>query len=128
MSQILAARVVALRQGASAIRGTVQRCRASLGRSRGLWVRSAAAADGSAALPTETAGRSVTSATPERAGKQQMIDLQPPRGTRDFPPEDMRLRKWLFGKFAEVIVSIPTKSVDVNIIITNVIIISKYCA
>ena len=27
------------------------------------------------------------------------IDLQPPRGTRDFPPEDMRLRTWLFGHF-----------------------------
>ena len=29
-------------------------------------------------------------------------DLQPPRGTRDFYPEDMRLRTWLFGVFREV--------------------------
>jgi histidyl-tRNA synthetase len=28
--------------------------------------------------------------------------LQPPRGTRDFYPEDFRLREWLFGHFREV--------------------------
>ncbi|CAA0400404.1 unnamed protein product [Arabidopsis thaliana] len=26
----------------------------------------------------------------------QNIDVNPPKGTRDFPPEDMRLRNWLF--------------------------------
>jgi histidyl-tRNA synthetase len=31
-----------------------------------------------------------------------MMDLKPPRGTRDFFPEDMRLRNWLFGHFREV--------------------------
>ncbi|MEE2788534.1 MAG: histidine--tRNA ligase [Myxococcota bacterium] len=30
------------------------------------------------------------------------MDLKPVRGTRDFPPEDMRLRNWLFGHFREV--------------------------
>ena len=30
------------------------------------------------------------------------IDTAPPRGTRDFPPEEMRLRTWLFGHFREV--------------------------
>jgi histidyl-tRNA synthetase len=30
------------------------------------------------------------------------MDLAPPRGTRDFPPEEMRLRNWLFGHFHEV--------------------------
>jgi histidyl-tRNA synthetase len=30
------------------------------------------------------------------------IDLAPPRGTRDFPPEDMRLRTWLFDHFRAV--------------------------
>ena len=29
------------------------------------------------------------------------MDLAPPRGTRDFFPEDMRLRNWLFGHFRE---------------------------
>jgi histidyl-tRNA synthetase len=28
--------------------------------------------------------------------------LQPPRGTRDFYPEDLRVRSWLFGHFREV--------------------------
>src|SRR5262245_12064261 len=28
--------------------------------------------------------------------------LQPPRGTRDFYPEDLRLRSWLFGHFRDV--------------------------
>ena len=30
------------------------------------------------------------------------MNLAPPRGTRDFFPEDMRLRTWLFGHFREV--------------------------
>ena len=30
------------------------------------------------------------------------MNLSPPRGTRDFFPEDMRLRTWLFGHFREV--------------------------
>ncbi|KAM7468205.1 hypothetical protein LguiB_015767 [Lonicera macranthoides] len=32
----------------------------------------------------------------------QKIDVNPPKGTRDFPPEDMRLRSWLFHNFREV--------------------------
>ena len=30
---------------------------------------------------------------------EEMIDLQPPKGTRDFPPEEMRKRTWLFDNF-----------------------------
>ncbi|CAN1134800.1 Histidine--tRNA ligase, chloroplastic/mitochondrial [Linum perenne] len=30
------------------------------------------------------------------------IDVNPPKGTRDFPPEEMRLRNWLFHNFKEV--------------------------
>lgn len=30
------------------------------------------------------------------------MDLAPPRGTRDFFPEDLRLQHWLFGHFREV--------------------------
>lgn len=32
----------------------------------------------------------------------QRIDVNPPKGTRDFPPEEMRLRNWLFQNFREV--------------------------
>lgn len=52
-------------------------------------------------------GRTVTTVDPTKAkgGKgerKQIIDLQPPKGTRDFPPEEMRVRNWLFGHFREV--------------------------
>lgn len=33
---------------------------------------------------------------------QGVIDVNPPRGTRDFPPEEMRIRNWLFHNFREV--------------------------
>lgn len=33
---------------------------------------------------------------------RELIDTNPPRGTRDFPPDEMRLRNWLFGEFAAV--------------------------
>lgn len=32
----------------------------------------------------------------------EKLDLKPPKGTRDFYPDDMRLRKWLFGEFEAV--------------------------
>ena len=35
-------------------------------------------------------------------GGKEIISTDPPRGTRDFPPEDMRLRSWLFDHFREV--------------------------
>ena len=37
-----------------------------------------------------------------KKSKQQLIDLQPPRGTRDFLPPEMRLRTWLFDKFRQI--------------------------
>eukprot|EP00798_Chlamydomonas_sp_ICE-L_P022505 gene22505-29631_t len=36
------------------------------------------------------------------SSSKQMIDTQPPRGTRDFYPDEMRFRNWLFGEFAAV--------------------------
>mmetsp|Transcript_67532 Transcript_67532/g.166860 ORF Transcript_67532/g.166860 Transcript_67532/m.166860 type:complete len:529 (+) Transcript_67532:23-1609(+) len=39
----------------------------------------------------------------DQSGKAtEKLDLNPPRGTRDFYPEDMRLRNWLFGHWKEV--------------------------
>lgn len=46
--------------------------------------------------------RVLSDETEEIAQQQQLIDVNPPRGTRDFPPEDMRLRNWLFQHFREV--------------------------
>ena len=37
----------------------------------------------------------------DAAAKKGAMDLNPPRGTRDFYPEDMALRTWLFGKWRE---------------------------
>lgn len=31
--------------------------------------------------------------------KSEPLELKPPRGTRDFYPEEMRLQRWLFGKW-----------------------------
>ncbi len=51
-------------------------------------------------------GRSTTTTSPDRASsdgaRKKMIDLQPPKGTRDFAPEEMRVRNWLFGHFRDV--------------------------
>jgi len=50
-------------------------------------------------------GRETTKIDPTanaaRGSARPTIDLQPPKGTRDFPPEEMRRRSWLFGHFRE---------------------------
>jgi len=38
----------------------------------------------------------------EGGNKQAQLDTNPPKGTRDFYPEDMRLRTWLFDQWREV--------------------------
>jgi histidyl-tRNA synthetase len=43
-------------------------------------------------------------------------DLQPPRGTRDFYPEDLRLRGWLFDRFREVALRFGFEEVDAPIV------------
>lgn len=56
-------------------------------------------------LPTDNArgGRSGSLASPPvQPDFGEKIDVNPPKGTRDFPPEDMRLRNWLFQNFKEV--------------------------
>ncbi|QCD97935.1 histidyl-tRNA synthetase [Vigna unguiculata] len=50
-----------------------------------------------------TGGRSgALTPGPSVGADVQKIDVNPPKGTRDFPPEDMRLRNWLFNHFKEV--------------------------
>lgn len=55
----------------------------------------------------EGGGRSVTKQTANVDAKksnsqqQQQIELNPPKGTRDFPPEEMRKRNWLFDSFRQ---------------------------
>ena len=40
------------------------------------------------------------------------LDLQPPRGTRDFYPDDMRRRNWLFGLFRDTAARFGFEEVD----------------
>ncbi|CAN8257270.1 unnamed protein product [Cochlearia groenlandica] len=47
-------------------------------------------------------GRSGSIVAPMVNEDFQKIDVNPPKGTRDFAPEDMRLRNWLFNHFKEV--------------------------
>jgi len=53
---------------------------------------------GSAAVVQDDARRS--DASPSAPAEK--LDLNPPRGTRDFFPADMRLRSWLFGQWRAV--------------------------
>ncbi|KAB1223596.1 hypothetical protein CJ030_MR2G024113 [Morella rubra] len=46
-------------------------------------------------------GRSGALSPPPITEDVQKIDVNPPKGTRDFPPEEMRLRNWLFHNFRE---------------------------
>lgn len=55
---------------------------------------------------TNETGRSGSRSSPPPAGALQKIDVNPPRGTRDFPPDEMRLRTWLFHNFREVVGSV----------------------
>ena len=48
------------------------------------------------------ASAAVVQAEKETGAAKGKMDLNPPRGTRDFYPEDMALRTWLFGKWREV--------------------------
>ena len=40
----------------------------------------------------------------DTGNEKKAMDLNPPRGTRDFYPEEMALRNWLFGKMRETAV------------------------
>mmetsp|Transcript_7916 Transcript_7916/g.26289 ORF Transcript_7916/g.26289 Transcript_7916/m.26289 type:complete len:480 (+) Transcript_7916:48-1487(+) len=63
----------------------------------------AASASTEAAAPAAAAARKTGTATPERGGGAAggALDVQPPKGTRDFPPDEMRQRQWLFAHFRE---------------------------
>ncbi|KAL6838476.1 hypothetical protein ACP4OV_031721 [Aristida adscensionis] len=54
-----------------------------------------------------------------------VVDLNPPRGTRDFPPEDMRLRTWLFAQFREVSRLMAFEEVDFPVLESEALFIRK---
>ncbi|KAK9153907.1 hypothetical protein Sjap_001387 [Stephania japonica] len=47
-------------------------------------------------------GRSGALSPGPEAESAQRIDVNPPKGTRDFAPDEMRMRNWLFHNFREV--------------------------
>ena len=63
---------------------------------------SAADSDAGAAAAVATQERKAGSGKIGDAAGRGMVDLNPPRGTRDFFPEDKRLQNWLFDEFAAV--------------------------
>jgi len=66
------------------------------------------AADGSGGAAASGGGRASAAVVQSEkkaqggGGKKEKLDLNPPRGTRDFYPEDMRLQQWLFGEWRAV--------------------------
>ncbi|KAJ4704958.1 Histidine--trna ligase [Melia azedarach] len=55
----------------------------------------------------------------------QKIDVNPPKGTRDFPPEEMRLRNWLFNNFREVSRLFGFEEVDFPVLESEALFIRK---
>ncbi|KAL3627420.1 hypothetical protein CASFOL_028783 [Castilleja foliolosa] len=53
------------------------------------------------------------------------LDVNPPKGTRDFSPEDMRLRNWLFQNFKEVSQSFGFEEVDFPVLESEALFIRK---
>ncbi|MEW5298478.1 MAG: hypothetical protein WDW36_001596 [Sanguina aurantia] len=54
-----------------------------------------------------------------------MIDTQPPKGTRDFFPDDMRVRNWLFGEFAAVSTLFGFEQFDVPVLESEELFVRK---
>ncbi|XVE96619.1 hypothetical protein REPUB_Repub02eG0238400 [Reevesia pubescens] len=70
-------------------------------------------------------GRSGAISSSPMAEEVQRIDVNPPKGTRDFPPEDMRLRNWLFNHFREVSRLFGFEEVDYPVLESEALFIRK---
>lgn len=84
--------------------------------------RRAACTTAAAAGAKNDGGRTTTTVSPDTnaadsgGARRAMIDLQPPKGTRDFPPEEMRVRNWLFGHFRDVAKSFGFEEFDAPVL------------
>ncbi|KAM2045099.1 hypothetical protein ACFX1T_009340 [Malus domestica] len=80
----------------------------------------------SSLIPNATGGGRAGALSPAPATDDlQKIDVNPPKGTRDFPPEDMRLRNWLFYNFREVSRLFGFEEVDYPVLETEALFIRK---
>ncbi|GAB4856648.1 hypothetical protein Ancab_014560 [Ancistrocladus abbreviatus] len=82
----------------------------------------------SSSLDTVTnagSGRSGSMPSPPVVEAPEKIDVNPPKGTRDFPPEEMRLRNWLFQNFREVSQLFGFEEVDFPVLESEALFIRK---
>ncbi|KAF5475804.1 hypothetical protein F2P56_007574 [Juglans regia] len=70
-------------------------------------------------------GRPGALSAPPTTDDVRRIDVNPPRGTRDFPPEEMRLRNWLFRNFREVSLLFGFEEVDFPVLESEALFIRK---
>ncbi|XP_058098162.1 histidine--tRNA ligase, chloroplastic/mitochondrial isoform X2 [Magnolia sinica] len=77
--------------------------------------------------PREKAlGRSgALSPSPSAVENPTVVDVNPPRGTRDFPPEEMRLQSWLFQNFREVSRLFAFEEVDFPVLESEALFVRK---
>nr|GMD90599.1 histidine--tRNA ligase, chloroplastic/mitochondrial [Ipomoea batatas] len=84
--------------------------------------------ESSAQSPAANAGSGRSgslAAPPPQLDGLQKIEVNPPKGTRDFPPEDMRLRSWLFQNFREVSQLFGFEEVDFPVLESEALFIRK---
>jgi len=72
-----------------------------------------------------TKGRKVGVSAAQDGGGKGMVDTNPPRGTRDFLPDDMRLRNWLFGHWASVARGFGFEQFDVPVLESEELFVRK---
>ncbi|XP_058098163.1 histidine--tRNA ligase, chloroplastic/mitochondrial isoform X3 [Magnolia sinica] len=71
-------------------------------------------------------GRSgALSPSPSAVENPTVVDVNPPRGTRDFPPEEMRLQSWLFQNFREVSRLFAFEEVDFPVLESEALFVRK---
>ena len=102
--QLRRAAIISARRGFAQLNGG--------GRASAAVVQAEKAADGAAA-------------DGEPSGPKGAMDLNPPRGTRDFYPEDMALRNWLFGRWRQVATSHGFEEYDAPVLETEDLYIRK---
>ncbi|XVE61669.1 hypothetical protein DITRI_Ditri06bG0058500 [Diplodiscus trichospermus] len=89
-------------------------------------VQSSATDNGSRSIGAGGGGGRSGALSPSPVSEEfQRIDVNPPKGTRDFPPEEMRLRNWLFNHFREVSRLFGFEEVDYPVLESEALFIRK---
>ncbi|XP_028081494.1 histidine--tRNA ligase, chloroplastic/mitochondrial isoform X2 [Camellia sinensis] len=68
---------------------------------------------------------SISIPPPSTVDVVKKIDVNPPKGTRDFPPDEMRLRNWLFHNFRQVSQMFAFEEVDFPVLESEALFIRK---